>query len=286
MLVLLGPGYEGRDDEVNALIQETGLTSYDLRARLCPGTWGVIKAFADGTQASRLTHRLLRFGLPVCEVSSNVSQDVNRPIVYLREVRFESESVILRLSEREMAVPYGALLVVIRGDVHLGRVSQNTSNYSTSNSIRPSSTALSTMSLNTNIGELGRETRGTIGQDVFCAADLHFVTVPWIGRIDAREFIFPTEFCNESGAAERLDRFVDDMATRAGIRVDRAFKTSSLTAHAIGPLRASTPSSNGPISVRRGPGQCDELFDGYSRLVAEAERQVLSRTLGIQRILG
>jgi hypothetical protein len=279
MLVLLGPGYEGRDAEVNALIQETGLTSYDLRARLCPGSWGVIKAFADVAQASRLTRRLLRHGLPVCEVSSNVSQDANRPIVYLREIRFESDAVILRLSEREMAVPYGALLVVVRGDVHMGRLSHNTGNYSTGNSIRPSSAALSTMSLTTNASELGREPRGTIGQDVFCAADLHFITVSWIGRIDAREFVFPADASVELGLVERLDRFVDDLAAIAGLRVDRSFKTSSLAAHAIGSSRTITPSSNGPNSARRSPGQSDELFDGYSRLVAEAERQVLSRTL-------
>jgi hypothetical protein len=279
MLVLLGPEYEGRDDEVQALVEETGLTQYDLRARLCPGSWGVIRAFADEAQAESLVERLLDRGLPACSISATVGQDGARTVVYLREIRFEPSELVLRLSEREMSIPYGALLVVVRGEVHVGRSPHISTSSGHGTSMRPSSSSLALLSPSSSTGEYVRDPWTLAGQDVFAAADLHFATVSWIARIDARAFVFPREYLGDGHLAERLDHCIDDLARISGIRVDRALKTSSLASHTMGQQRAATPSPNGPASVRRGPNSSDDHFDAYSRLVGEAERLYLARTL-------
>jgi hypothetical protein len=283
MLVLLGPGYEAREEEVLALVQATELTQYDLRARLCPGTWGVIKAFADEEQANELVLRLQQCGLPACAISNTVGQDVERRIVYLRAIQFEPDCVILRLSEREMAIPYGALLVIVRGEVHVGRSHNLSSSSGASSSIRPAASAVGLLSSGVGTGEYVREPRASAGQDVFSAADIHFATVPWIARIDAREMDFPREYGDVPNLAERLDRCVEDLAGQAQIRVDRALKTSSLASYTAGTQRSITPAPNGPSSVRRGSGPSDEHFDAYSRMVAEAERLILRRNLDSSR---
>ena len=66
---------------------------------------------------------------------------------------------------------------------------------------------------------------------------------------------------------------VDMLAQRAGIPGDRGSHTSSVASFAGGgPKRAETPA---PIPSQRAPGEAqqDERFDGYSRMIAEAERQ-------------
>lgn len=279
MLVLLGPGYQGRDPEISALVSETGLTAYDLRARLRPGAWGVIRAIADEQQAEALVGRLNRHGLPACAISSLVGQDSDRRIVYLRGLRFSATGFALRMVEREMTIPYGALLVIVRGEVHLGRSPHVTTSTSSSLSLRPSTGNIGLMSTNSIAPDVFRESRGSAAHEVFAAADLHFATVPWIARIDAREIDFPEDFNYLANLGERLDRCIETLAGHASVRVDRGLRTSSLASHTTGPQRPATPLPVGPASTRRQQGTSDEHFDAYSRLVAEAERVLLSRKL-------
>ena len=112
--------------------------------------------------------------------------------------------------------------------------------------------------------------------DAFAGADLHFATVLWSARIDARSFDF-SEF-GERGetVAQDLDHFVDHVAERAGVRVDRNVRLSSVASFAARPppMRSQSPIPGGAMTPRASVVTTgDERFDGYSRLVAEAERR-------------
>jgi hypothetical protein len=50
-LVLLGPGFDGSDQGYQTLARATGLVLYDLRSRVKPGSWGLVKSFGDAGQA-------------------------------------------------------------------------------------------------------------------------------------------------------------------------------------------------------------------------------------------
>ena len=111
--------------------------------------------------------------------------------------------------------------------------------------------------------------------DAFAAADIHFITVPWAARIDARNFDFVPVLGEQAGAgAQALDQLVELLADRAKIRVDRGSRVSSVVSYArAAPLRSeSQVSPSSQRALREAPQ--DVQFDGYSRLVAEAERQI------------
>jgi hypothetical protein len=119
-----------------------------------------------------------------------------------------------------------------------------------------------------------RDSRGPVPQEVFAAADLHFVTVNWIARIDARDFEFPASVPASDSLAERLDCLVDELAVRAQIHVDRHLRISSLASHTASASRNTSASTASlPAVSQRSVLSSDEHFDAYSRLVAEAERQ-------------
>ncbi len=268
MLVLLGPRYSGTEGDLGILSAETGLALYDLRTRLRPGAWSVVRAIADPIQAEHIATRLRERGLQCCALDSAVGQDPARRIVYLRGIDVMSDHVVLRLAERAMKIPLGALLTLVRGDVHLGRMPLSASLQASSQSLR----AAGTLSSNPAPADVFREQRTPAIHEVFVAADIHFVTVPWLARMDARDCEFLGQSTDAVNYAERLDHFIDDLAGLARIRVDRNVKTSSLASHTSGTQRMATPSPSGPISSRRIAGVTDEHFDAYSRLVGEAER--------------
>jgi hypothetical protein len=112
--------------------------------------------------------------------------------------------------------------------------------------------------------------------DAFSAADLHFITVTWAARIDARHFDFSVVGGEEPSRVQALDRVVALLADRAALRVDRGGRVSSVASFVgLAPQRNDTPapgSNRGPSS-QTAP---DEEFDVYSRIVAEAERQTRS----------
>jgi hypothetical protein len=226
-----------------------------------------------------LVERLLRHGLPACAISSSVGQDVERPVVYLRALKFDKKCVMLRFAERAMIVPFGALLVIVCGDVHVGRYPQWSSTSGMYGATRPIAAGSGFSTPSGSTGEYVRDSRESAGQDVFAAADIHFVTVPWVARIDGRELEFPTDYMDLPNVAERIDRCVGDLAMNAGIRVDRALRTSSLASYTAGSQRSVPPPQNGSLPVRRTTGPSDEHFDAYSRMVAEAERVVLNKRI-------
>ena len=281
MLVLLSPEFSGSELQVAQLAQVTGLLPYDLRTRLRPGVWGVVRVLADFEQARLLVGQLTALGFQAVAIDSAVGQDPERKIVYLRGLEVTDAEMTLRLSERTMTVPFGALLTIVRGDVHVGRSQRGNTIGAIAGQLR------STPPLGPWAGS-GASEAATMGDgrnpgvtDVFAAADLHFVTVPWIARIDARELEFPSIVPMQSNAAERLDILVDWLANQAHVRVDRHLRISSLGSHTVGSRGvASTPQGSVPPPSRRvGSTMSDEHFDAYSRLIAEAERRQRAQTV-------
>jgi hypothetical protein len=261
MLVLLGPPFSGSDDEYSRLAAVTGLLAYDLKTRIRPGVWGVVRALANDDQSNELATRLRAQGFRVVVVDPAITADPGRAFVPLKAMELRDTDVVLHLSERSMPIAYRALLTIVRGEVQIG----------TRPRARPSSTSLRAVVPSAADIEVFRETVSSSELDAYAAADIHFATVLWAARIDVRNFDFSILGASGSGSAQDLDRVVDHLAQRAGMRVDRGSRISSLASYAGGrPNRQTSPiPGQAPTSRRDTP----ERFDGYSRLVAEAERE-------------
>lgn len=263
MLVMLAPSFDGSNDAYARLVKATGMLAYDLKSRLKPGVWGVVRALGDEEQALQLTQRLVAEGLPALLVPREVAHDANRRIVTIRGLELGSEQLVLHLREREMPVAFGALSCIVRGEVHTGHIP--------SRSHSPSSSTFRAVAPSTDDVQVFRESVSASNFNAYAAADLHFATVLWIARIDARSFDFSTlGLANESPASD-LDQLVDAISLRSGVRVDRGVRVSSVVSALTqgAPTRGAGNPSQTPRS-KEAPS--DERFDPYSRLVGEAER--------------
>lgn len=272
MLVLLTPDFSGTEAELAVVAELTGLLPYDLRTRLCRGAYSVVRAIADPSQAGDLVMALRSRGISAVVIDSAVGHDPGRRVVYARGLELLPEGVALRLRERQMMIPYPALLCIVRGEVHLGRTPRaHAINGSGQHRTMASGAAFLGSGKVGAEGSGPREPRAPVPQEVFAAADLHFVTVHWVARIDAREFEFPTSIPPSDSLAERLDWLVDELATRGQIHVDRHLRISSLASHTANAPR--TTNAGMAAVTQRSVVSSDEHLDAYSRLVAEAERQ-------------
>jgi hypothetical protein len=276
MLVLLGPSFAGGDADYQRLSRVTGLVAYDLRARLKPGMWGLVKALADEAEAARLAQALEAEGFPIVVMPREVASDPERPIVALKGLGVDGQQLTLQLRERTMQVPAQALCSIVRGEAQVGKTSTSrggsgsATSSSTFRAVVPSSSEL----------QVFRESAQSSSFEAFAAADLHFHSVHWIARIDARAFDFRALGINAVSPAGALDTLVDRLALLAKVRVDRAARASSIssftqqaTKHVAAP---STPPSM-PMSQRAREVAGDERFDPYSRVVGEAERSWAAR---------
>jgi hypothetical protein len=235
---------------------------YDLRTRIKPGSWGLVKGFADTGQAQELYSRLLAAGFPVVLVERQVASDPERRHVPVRGLVLGDSHFTLRLKDRDMRIPYGALTCIVEGEVQPGRaVGASATSAASSGAIRAVAPDVAEMRafreahMNAQIGYL--------------AADLHFATVLWIGRLDSRVFEFGPERTGNVGAD--LAAVTNLLSARAGVRIDRTVRVSSLASFAdqTTPVRAD---SWPPVSGRGKSEATDNRFDTYSRLVGEAER--------------
>ena len=261
MLVLLGPPFSATDPEYARLAQATGLVAYDLRTRLKPDAWGVVRALGDAAQAGALAERLVNEGFRACVVDPMIGHDPARTIVPLRTLELGQSELGVVLRERTMTVPYEAVLTIVRGEVQTGTRphSLRSSSSATFRAVVPSASDVAVF----------REQAASL--DAYAAADIHFATVPWIARIDVRTFDF-APFGQATGTAADLDRLVDVLGERTGARVDRASRISSIASFAgTAPSRITTPA---PGAVPQ-PRPVAERFDFYSRVIAEAERATL-----------
>jgi hypothetical protein len=265
MLVLLGPSFDGEGPSIERLAQLTGLLAYDLRSRFKPGCWGVVKALADAEQALALGAELRAEGYPVVVVDRDVALTPERHFVALEGLALEADQMLLRMGERTMAVPYGALLALARGDVGVKAPPARTatSSSSTFRAVVPSAA---------DVAVFRENVQRTV--DSYPVGDLHFVTVRWVARIDARHFDFGM-LKNPTGAPARdLDSLLDELAERAQLRVDRGSRASSLASFAMTVQRSLTPNPGSRMQREAGS---EDRFDLYSRLLAEAELQAVSQ---------
>jgi hypothetical protein len=262
--VLLAPSFDGSDQSYQGLAQATGLVPYDLRNRAKPGSWGLVKGFGDTGQAQALASRLIANGFPAVLVDRLVAHDTERRSVPVQRLIMGDAGFSLVLRDREMTIPYGALTCIVEGEVQPGRQPRGMR----PTPVRPASSgALRAVSPSLGEEQAFRDTQSA--QVGYLAADLHFATVLWIARIDTRAFDFgPTRSGNVTADLQAL---TNSLAERCGVRIDRAIRTSSLSSFADqpAPMRAhSWP----PASARIKNEAQDQRFDGYSRLVGEAER--------------
>jgi hypothetical protein len=262
VLVLLGPDFDGSDQGYQTLARATGLLPYDLRARIKPGSFGLIKAFGDAAHAEELAARLLAAGFPVVCVDRNVANDPERRHVPVHRLELGPTSFTLTLKERQMNVPYGALTCIVEGEVHPGRsLAALAPGGASSGSLR---------AVAPGSGEMQVFREGNLAAPMgYLAADLHFATVHWIARLDTRVFDFGSE--RSGNVAVDLAELTNELAKRAHVRVDRSVRVSSVASFTEQPtpMRAGSPL---PASLRGKPDATDARFDSYSRVLGEAER--------------
>jgi len=267
MLVLLAPSFDGSDQGYKTLARATGLVLYDLRTRIKPGSWGLVRGFGDIGQAQELASKLIAEGFPAVLVDRQVIHDPERRHVPVHGLLLGESDFTLRLKDRVMKIPYGALTCIVEGEVQPGRAA------GTSATSQISSGALRAVAPGVAEMQVFRENQGQ-NQVGYLAADLHFATVLWVARIDSRVFDFDTK---SGSVSARLAAVTNVLATRSGVRVDRGVRASSLASFAdqAPPMRAN---SWPPPSLKSRVDAVDQRFDTYSRLVGEAER-VLRRAI-------
>lgn len=261
MLILLAPSFDGSDKGYQALARVTGLVPYDLRTRIKPGSWGLVKGFGDAAPAQELASRLSAEGFQVVLVNRLVSQDPERRLVPVQSLALGESDFTLGLKDREMRIPYGALTCIVEGEVQPGR---------TLGAATPSPTSSGAMrAVAPDAGEMRVFRDAQLAAQLgYLAADLHFATVPWIARIDTRIFDFGPE--RSGNVSADLATVTNRLAERAGVRVDRAVRASSLASFAD---QAASPRAQPlPSGGARNRDAADNRFDNYSRLVGEAER--------------
>ncbi|HKY35053.1 MAG TPA: hypothetical protein VJN18_03870 [Polyangiaceae bacterium] len=280
MLVLMGPGFAGSDAEYQRLSKATGMVAYDLRSRIKSGSWGLVKALADEVEVQRLAAVLSAEKFPVVTVPREVATDPQRPIVALRALEVEGPHLKLQLRERAMEVPAAALCCIVRGEVQVGkgspaRGSGPANSSSTFRAVVPNASGL----------QVFRESMPPSSFEAFAAADLHFHSVTWVARIDARSFDFKALGIGAVSPAGALDTLADRLALLAKVRVDRSARASSITSFtqqaAKGAGAQSIPPSM-PMSQRAKEVAGDDRFDPYSRVVGEAERLLAAALASLQ----
>lgn len=266
MLVLVGPPFQATNAEIAQLAQLTGLVAYDLRSKLKPNAWGVVRALADAASALQLADTLVRAGFRTAAVDPAVGHDPQRKFVSVRGIGLRDGQLELQLRERVMPVPLGAVLCGVRGEVRpqsgAPRSMRSRQSSSTFRAVVPSATDVAVFRESLTSGEF----------DGYQALDLHFITVPWVARLDARHFDFSV-LKNATGAPARdLDLVAEQVAHSAGnVRIDRDVRRSSLMAFTARPASMRRTPSPGS-GADRGAAVLDPEFDPYSRMIAEAER--------------
>jgi hypothetical protein len=267
MLILMGPSFAASDADYQRLSKTTGMVGYDLRARIKPGMWGLVKALADEGEAQRLSAALLAERFPVVLVPREVATDPQRPIVALRALEITGQELKLQLRERTMEVPAAALCAIVRGEAQVGRSARGSGTHASASS----SATFRAVVPDASELQVYRESMPPASFDAFAAADLHFHSVSWVARIDARSFDFRALGIGAASPASALDTLVDRLALLARIRVDRAARASSVASFTQQASKASG-SPPLPMSQRAKEVAGDERFDPYSRMIGEAER--------------
>jgi hypothetical protein len=199
----------------------------------------------------------------------------------LRALEIAGHELTLHLRERSMVVPSAALCSIVRGEAQVGKgagrsAAATATSSSTFRAVVPDTSDL----------QVFRESMQPGSFEAFAAADLHFHSVPWVARIDARSFDFKALGIDAASPAGALDTLVDRLALLASVRVDRAARASSIGSFTQQQAGRSSSSPSMPASLpmsQRGKEIAgDDRFDPYSRVVGEAER-IWAATLASER---
>jgi hypothetical protein len=283
MLVLMGPSFTATDGEYQRLSKVTGMVAYDLRARIKPGSWGLLKVLGDDAEAERFAAALTAEAFPVVTIARAVATDPERPIVALRALEIADQQLTLHLRERSMQIPVAALCGIVRGEAQVGRAG----------AARGAATAASSATFRAVVpdaSELQVFREGMPGGnfEAFAAADLHFHSVTWIARIDARSFDFRALGIGAASPAAALDTLADRLALLAKVRVDRNARTSSINSFTLQAVKASgnaSPSSPPSMSMSQRAKEVsgDDRFDPYSRVIGQAERLWAAQQAQLER---
>jgi hypothetical protein len=262
MMLLVGPGFEGSPDDLRRLAELTGLVQYDIKTRLRAGSWGVLLVLADAGEAEALLVVLQQHGIPTVMINPMVAFDQSRRIVRVDSLSLESDALTIVAAGQSMRVDPKVLLVVVRGEVRA-----NTGGWRSSSSSRIQAVAPTAAEV-----QVFRERMENEYTESFPGADLHFATVQWVARLDPRQLDFDALGIQGVGPLAKLEQLAETLAQMADVRIDRSFPHSSLASFAerAPPLRTRTPMPSSPPSSPRNLGH--QPFDGYSRLVGEAER--------------
>jgi hypothetical protein len=284
MLVLMGPSFAATDAEYQRLSKVTGMLTYDLRARIKPGSWGLLKVLGDDTEAGRFAGALTAEAFPVVTIARDVAMDPERPIVALRALEIADQQLTLQLRERSMQIPVAALCGIVRGEAQVGRAGAargggaNAASSSTFRAVVPDASDL----------QVFREGAPGGSFEAFAAADLHFHSVTWIARIDARSFDFRALGIGAASPAAALDTLADRLALLAKVRVDRNARTSSINSFTLQAVKAhgnASPSSPPSMSMSQRAKEVsgDDRFDPYSRVIGQAERLWAAQQAQLER---
>lgn len=265
MLVLLAPDFDGSPTGYQRLAQLTGLVAYDLKNKLRPGSWGLVRALGDVAQAEDLTQKLRSEGFNAVLVDPELAHDAERKIVKLDALELKADHLVLYVRGRSMEIPYQAILTIVRGEVRPGRQQPRTGTSSSSSmrALAPSAAEVAVFRETMNIG----------GEEAYAGADLHFHTVLWVARIDARGFDFSAISTPTGNLSTDLKRLSELIAERAHVRVDDSIRKSSVASFAGRPPPMRSMSLP-PGATARSEEKDDYQFTAYSRLVAEAERRL------------
>src|SRR5688572_32222287 len=95
MFVLLGPNFDGTRDAYQRLARATGLVSYDLKARIRPGFWGVVKLLGDAREAEALAESLRELGFAPVLIERERSEE------HTSELQSQSNLVCRLLLEKK-----------------------------------------------------------------------------------------------------------------------------------------------------------------------------------------
>lgn len=263
MLVLLAPEFDGSQAGYQRLSELTGLVVYDLKNKVRSGNWGLLRVLGDKDQARELADSLRLSGYKAVLVDAELAHDPARKVVQLDALELKPDHMVLYVQGRAMEIPYQALLTMVRGEVRPGRQQPRTGS--------TSSTSMRALAPTAAEVALFRETLHGGSENAFAGADLHFHTVLWLARIDARTFDFSMLPAASGNLALDLKALTEILAERSGVRVDDSIRKSSVASFAgrPPPMRKTSLAPG----VVRNEEKDDFQFTAYSRLVAEAERQ-------------
>jgi hypothetical protein len=288
MIVAVGPPIEAVEEHLDLLCRLTGLVAYDLKTRLRPDSWGVVRALADPEDAQELARGLRQNGLKAVVLDPAIVWEPARRTVSVRSIEMGSETLLVNLREGTLRLPYRSLVTIVRGEPKIGETTLRPGGARASGSYLVPAAASGDVSG-------GHELSTGGGLDAVAVADLHFVDPLCVARLDIKTFDF-SSVGFEDRNIEILDGLVNRLAESAGVHVDRASRRSSLLSQVpiapparVTPLplggsiegcRATAtprPADSSVKTPRRPPA--DPRFDGYSRLVGEAERLSLAPTV-------